>query len=84
MKYFVIFGLLIFLGMMLYVDLLKLIIQKDYQEGMKAIPLILLANLFFVIYFTLSLEDSAIIFLKDDEYMKPFSSISNKNRFGST
>ena len=55
MKYFVIFGLIIFLGMMLYVDLLKLIIQKDYQEGMKAIPLILMANLFFGIYFTLSL-----------------------------
>jgi O-antigen/teichoic acid export membrane protein len=55
MKYFVIFGLIIFLGMMLYVDLLKIIIQKDYQEGMKAIPLILLANLFFGIYFTLSL-----------------------------
>ena len=55
MKYFVIFGLLIFLGMMLYVDLLKFIIQKDYQEGMKAIPLILIANLFFGIYFTLSL-----------------------------
>ena len=55
MKYFVIFGLLIFLGMMLYVDLLKIIVQKDYQEGMKAIPLVLLANLFFGIYFTLSL-----------------------------
>ncbi len=55
MKYFVIFGLLIFLGMMLYVDFLKIIIQKDYQEGMKAIPLILMANLFFGIYFTLSL-----------------------------
>ncbi|HRX10775.1 MAG TPA: polysaccharide biosynthesis C-terminal domain-containing protein, partial [Draconibacterium sp.] len=50
-----IFGLIIFLGMILYIDLLKIIIQKDYQEGMKAIPLILLANLFFGIYFTLSL-----------------------------
>lgn len=55
MKYFVIFGLLIFLGMTLYIDLLKIIIQKDYQEGMKAIPLILMANLFFGMYFTLSL-----------------------------
>jgi O-antigen/teichoic acid export membrane protein len=55
MKYFVIFGLLIFLGMTLYIDLLKIIIQKDYQEGMRAIPLILMANLFFGMYFTLSL-----------------------------
>jgi O-antigen/teichoic acid export membrane protein len=54
MKYFVIFGLLIFLGMMLYFDLLKIIVQKEYQEGMKSIPFILMANLFFGIYFTLS------------------------------
>ncbi len=54
MKYFVIFGLVIFLGMTLYFDLLKIIIQKDYQEGMKAIPLILMANLFFGMYFALS------------------------------
>lgn len=55
MKYFVIFGLLIFLGMMLYIDLVKIIIDKQYHEGIKAIPLVLMANLFFGIYFTLSL-----------------------------
>ena len=50
-----IFGLLIFLGMMLYIDLVKIIIEKQYHGGIKAIPLILMANLFFGIYFTLSL-----------------------------
>lgn len=55
MKYFVIFGLVIFLGMTLYIDFLKIIIQKDYQEGMKVIPLVLMANLFFGMYFALSL-----------------------------
>jgi len=55
MKYFVIFGLLIFLGMMLYIDLVKVIIDKQYHDGIKAIPLILLGNLFFGIYFALSL-----------------------------
>lgn len=55
MKYFVIFGLIIFLGMTLYIDVLKVIIQKDYQEGMKVIPLVLMANLFFGMYFALSL-----------------------------
>ena len=55
MKYFVIFGLLIFLGMVLYIDLVKIIIDPKYHVGLKVVPLILMANLFFGIYFTLSL-----------------------------
>lgn len=55
MKYFVIFGLLIFLGMMLYIDVIKLIIPLEYAEGFSIVPVIMLANLFFGIYFTLSL-----------------------------
>ncbi|WP_167616930.1 lipopolysaccharide biosynthesis protein [Maribellus sediminis] len=55
MKYFVIFGLLIFLGMMLYIDVIKLIIPVEYEQGFTVVPLILMANLFFGIYFTLSL-----------------------------
>ena len=55
MKYFVIFGLIIFLGMMLYIDLVKIIIDSKYHEGLKVVPLVLMANLFFGIYFTLSL-----------------------------
>jgi len=55
MKYFVIFGLLIFLGMMLYIDVIKLIIPLEYEEGFAIVPVIMLANLFFGIYFTLSL-----------------------------
>jgi len=55
MKYFVIFGLLIFLGMVLYMDVIKLIIPVEYEEGFSIVPVIMLANLFFGIYFTLSL-----------------------------
>ena len=55
MKYFVIFGLLIFLGMMLYIDVIKVIIASEYHVGLKVVPIVLLANLFFGIYFTLSL-----------------------------
>lgn len=55
MKYFVIFGLLIFLGMILYIDIIKIIIDKEYHSGLKVIPLVLMANLFFGIYFALSL-----------------------------
>ena len=56
MKYFVIFGLLIFIGMVLYIDVIKLIItNKAYHEGFSVVPLILMANLFFGIYFALSM-----------------------------
>lgn len=55
MKYFVIFGLFIFLGMVLYIDLIKVIIDTQYHVGLKVVPIVLMANLFFGIYFTLSL-----------------------------
>lgn len=55
MKYFVIFGLIIFLGMVLYMDLITLIFGSSYHEGLKVVPIILMANLFFGIYFALSL-----------------------------
>ena len=55
MKYFVIFGLIIFLGMVLYIDIIKVIIDAEYHSGLNVVPIILLANLFFGMYFTLSL-----------------------------
>ena len=56
MKYFVIFGLLIFLGMILYIDIIKLLIANhEYHSGFSIVPVILLANLFFGIYFALSM-----------------------------
>jgi len=54
MKYFVIFGLLIFLFVMLYIDLIKYFIGADYREGLKIVPIILLANLFLGIIYNLS------------------------------
>lgn len=56
MKYFVVFCLLIFLGMVLYIDVIKLIItNEDYHKGLKVVPLILMANLFLGIYYVLSM-----------------------------
>lgn len=55
MKYFVIFGLLIFLGMVLFIDVVKVVIDTEYHDGLKIVPLVLMANLFFGIYFALSL-----------------------------
>jgi O-antigen/teichoic acid export membrane protein len=54
MKYFVIFGLFIFLGVMLYLDLFKYFIGPDFREGLHIVPIILLANLFLGISYNLS------------------------------
>jgi O-antigen/teichoic acid export membrane protein len=55
MKYFVIFGLLIFLGITLFIDFFKIIIGKEYHSGLQVVPAVLMANLFMGIYFNLSL-----------------------------
>lgn len=66
-KYFVIFGSLILLGVIVFADILKLLLLKDesYWEAMKVVPLIILANFFLGIYNNLSvwykLTDKTII-----------------------
>jgi len=55
MKFFVIFSLLIFLGMMFYLDVLKYLIRSDYWEGLKIVPIILMSYFFQGIFFNLSL-----------------------------
>ena len=55
-KFFVIFGSLILLTVIVFADLLKMIMIKDesYWEAMKVVPLIILANFFLGIYNNLS------------------------------
>lgn len=55
-KYFVIFGSLILLSVIVFADLLKQLLLKDpsYWEAMKVVPLIILANFFLGIYTNLS------------------------------
>jgi O-antigen/teichoic acid export membrane protein len=55
MKWFVIFGLLIFLGVMFYMDIIKYFIDKSYHEGLNVVPILLLANLFLGIFYNLSI-----------------------------
>jgi len=55
MKYFVVFGLIIFLGMVLFLDVIKFVIDVEYHDGLKIVPIVLMANLFFGIYFAFSL-----------------------------
>ncbi|MBR6438427.1 MAG: oligosaccharide flippase family protein [Bacteroidales bacterium] len=58
MTYFVIFCLLIFLGVMLYMDILKYFAGKEgseYHEGLIIVPIVLIANMFYGIVFNLSI-----------------------------
>ena len=58
MTYFVIFCLLIFLGVMLYIDVLKYFVGRggsDYHEGLVIVPIVLIANMFYGIVFNLSI-----------------------------
>lgn len=54
-KYFIIFGLLIFLVTAGYIDIIKYLIPEKYHIGLKVVPIVLMGELFFGIYFNLSL-----------------------------
>lgn len=54
-KYFIIFGLFIFLITTGFIDIIKFMIPPAYHVGLKVVPIVLLGELFFGIYFNLSL-----------------------------
>ncbi|MBD8390172.1 lipopolysaccharide biosynthesis protein [Dysgonomonas sp. BGC7] len=57
MKYFIIFALFIFLGMMFYIDVIKFLmtkVGKDFIGGLDILPYAMLGEIFFGIYFNLS------------------------------
>ena len=54
MKYFIIFALVIFLGVMFYLDILKYFVAPNYYPGLRVVPIVMLGELFFGIYFNLS------------------------------
>ncbi len=66
MKFFIIFGLFIFLGVMLYIDIVKFFIGKEYWSGLPVVPILLAANLFLGIFYNLSV----------------WFKLTNKTRFG--
>jgi O-antigen/teichoic acid export membrane protein len=55
MKYFVLFGLLVFLGITLFIDYAKYFINSGYHEGLKVVPILLISKLFFGVVFNLSI-----------------------------
>lgn len=55
MKYFVVACLFIFLGIMLFMDIVQHFIGEAYREGLGVVPVLLIANLFLGIYWNLSI-----------------------------
>ena len=55
MKYYILFALFIFLGMVLYMDIFKYVIQDNYWVGLKVVPVVLFSFIFQGIFFNLSL-----------------------------
>lgn len=55
MTYFVLFTLLIFLSISFYLELLKYIIAPKFFGGLEVVPLVMIGELFFGIYFNLSI-----------------------------
>ena len=55
MKYFVIFSMVIFLGVMAYIDILRHFIGSNYFSGLKVVPVLMIAEFFFGVFFNLSL-----------------------------
>lgn len=54
MRFFVIFGLTIFLGVTLFLDVFKYFIDKTYYDGLNIVAIVLLANLLQGIFYNLS------------------------------
>lgn len=56
MNYFVIVCCTIFLAVLLYLDIIKLLFKnKTYWEGLHVVPILLMANIFLGIYYNLSI-----------------------------
>jgi O-antigen/teichoic acid export membrane protein len=54
MKYFVIFTLLAFICVMGYMDAFRYLINKDYWDGLKVVPIVMAAEMMMGVYFNLS------------------------------
>ncbi|MFN4233441.1 MAG: lipopolysaccharide biosynthesis protein [Bacteroidia bacterium] len=55
MKYFTMAGMIIFLAIMLFIEIVQQFIGEQYREGIGVVPILLLANVFFGMFFNLSI-----------------------------
>ncbi len=54
-KYFLAFTLLIFLGVGLFTDIFKYLVGNDFRNGLEVVPILLMANVFYGLFFNLSI-----------------------------
>lgn len=54
MRYFVILAGFMFLGIMLFIDVVMLFVGEEFREGQKVVPILLMAYVFYGIVFNLS------------------------------
>ncbi len=54
MKYFIIFTLLAFLAVVAWTDVLRYIIAPDYWQGLRVVPIVMVAEIMMGVYFNLS------------------------------
>ena len=54
MKWYVIFAMLIFLGVMEMIDIVKWFVAPEYFSGLRVVPIIMIAEFFFGVFFNLS------------------------------
>ena len=54
MKYFIIFTLLAFLAVVMYMPVLQYFVGSDYRQGLRVVPIVMMAEIFMGIYFNLS------------------------------
>ncbi|MEX2588630.1 MAG: polysaccharide biosynthesis C-terminal domain-containing protein [Chitinophagales bacterium] len=55
LDFFVLFGCLVFLGVLFYIDIVQYFIGEAYRSGLKAVPVLLMANLFLGIQINISI-----------------------------
>ncbi len=55
MNWFIAFGLLVFLGVCFFLDIIKYMVEANYHSGLGIVPIILVVNLLLGILFNLSL-----------------------------
>jgi len=54
-KYFTILGWLVFLGVICYIDIIKHFVAPKYWEALPIVPIVLIGELFFAVYYNLSI-----------------------------
>ncbi len=55
MKYFILFCLIIFLGINMYINIIQYFIGSNFREGLSIVPIILFAYMLYGIFFNLSI-----------------------------